>query len=53
MRLYDNCNDNENHIERYIVQLIDLNVNMETNTQNTTYLGKVMCVCNKQHFSNI
>ena len=30
-----------------------LEVDMDTNIQNITYLGKIMSVCNKQHLSNI
>ena len=48
-----NCNENENEIEKQIMQLIDIEADMVTNKQNIGYLGKIMSMCNKQHLSNI
>ena len=39
--------------EKRALQLIDLDVDMDTNIQNIAYLGKIMSLCNKQHLSNI
>ena len=48
-----NCNENENDNDKKIIQLIDLDVDMETNIQNIACLGNLISICNKQHLSNI
>ena len=44
-----NCNGNENDNEKYIIYLIDLDVDMDTAIQNITCLGKIMSASNKKH----
>ena len=42
-----NCNENEKANEKQIIQVIDLDVDMDTNIQNIAYLGNIMSICNK------
>ena len=44
-----NCNGNENDNEKYIIYLIDLDVDMDTAIQNIACLGKIMSASNKKH----
>ena len=46
------CNENEIDHEKWIIQLIDLDVDMNT-MQNIACISKIMSICNKQHLSNI
>ena len=48
-----NCNEIENHDERLIDLIKDLEVDMNTNIQHIACLDKIMPLCNKQHLSNI
>ena len=45
-----NWNENESDNEKYIIWLIDLDVDMDSNIKNIACLGKAMCISN-EHFS--
>ena len=51
-----NCNENKNDnrkVDHVNKNYIDLEVDIEINTQNTLCLGKTVPLCNKQHLNNI
>ena len=48
-----NWNENESDNEKYIIWLIDLDVDMDSNIKNIACRGKAMCISNEQHLSNI